>query len=152
VNKTAMVRVEVRRVIAATPARLFEAWTTPAQLLAWWGPRGVRCTHAEVDARLGGRFRIANERPDGRVVWISGEFLAVEPPNRLVYTWTLEPGTSEVEHVTVHFVARTLDTEVVVVHERIDTEQVAREHRQGWHGCLERLADYLAIGDRATPA
>lgn len=73
-----------RRIIPASPARLFEAWTTAEHLRAWWGPRGVRCTNAEIDARLGGRYRIENTLPDGRVVWIVGEFLAVDPPDRLV--------------------------------------------------------------------
>jgi hypothetical protein len=46
----------VRRVIRATPERLFEAWTEPTQILGWWGPEGATCEGAEVDLRVGGRY------------------------------------------------------------------------------------------------
>lgn len=139
-TKRATLDLVVRRVIPAPPTRLFEAWTTPEQLCAWWGPRGVRCTHAEVDARIGGRYRLDNELPDGRVVSIVGEFLVVDPPQRLVYTWKLEPGSSTTERVTVRFLPHGSETEVVIVHERIADERTRDEHAAGWNGCLERLA------------
>ena len=33
----------VRRIIRASPERLFKAWTQPRHLMQWWGPRDVRC-------------------------------------------------------------------------------------------------------------
>jgi uncharacterized protein YndB with AHSA1/START domain len=44
-----------------------------------WGPEGVSCIAAEVDLRVGGRYRIANKFPDGRVFWIVGELQIIEP-------------------------------------------------------------------------
>ncbi|HWU89173.1 MAG TPA: SRPBCC domain-containing protein [Kofleriaceae bacterium] len=132
--------LEVRRLIPARPERLFEAWTTPAQLEAWWGPRGVRCTRAEIDPRVGGGYRIGNELPDGRVVHIAGEFLVFEPPHRLVYTWRLEG--ADPERVTVRFEPRGAATEVVVVHERIADPRARAEHERGWEGCLDGLAAF----------
>jgi uncharacterized protein YndB with AHSA1/START domain len=134
----------VRRTIAASPARLFEAWTTPAQLVSWWGPKGVRCTHAEVDARAGGKYKIGNELPDGRVLWIAGEFLVVEPPKLLVYSWSV--GEESNERVTVRFEPRGSgsETEVVIVHERIADEAKHDEHEHGWAGCLDGLAAFVA--------
>lgn len=137
-----MKALEVRRLIPARPERLFEAWTTPAQLERWWGPRGVRCTRAEVDPRVGGVYRIGNELPDGRVVHIAGEFLVFEPPRRLVYTWQLEGGAQE--RVTVRFEPRDGGTEVVVVHEQIGGERERDEHERGWEGCLDGLAAFAA--------
>ncbi len=133
----------VRRTIAASRERLFEAWTTPAQLRSWWGPRGVRCTEAEVDARAGGRYRLANALPGGEVVVIEGEFLEVEPPSKLVYTWRIDPRAAP-ERVTVRFEGRGAATEVIVVHERIADEAAARSHEEGWIGCLERLEELTA--------
>ena len=128
----------VRKKIAATRDRLFRAWTDATQVLAWWGPKGVRCTHAEVDARVGGRYRIGNAMPDGRVLWISGEFLEVEEPAKLVYTWRIDDG--DVEMVTVRFEDCGSETEVVVMHERIASEALRDGHAVGWEGCLEGLA------------
>lgn len=137
------VSLVARRTIRATPERLFAAWTEPAQLRRWWGPATVTCTAAEVDLRVGGRYRLANRLPDGRMLWIVGVFEAIEPPSRLVYTWRLEPGEDCDERVSVRFQPRDGGTEVVIVHERIGDEATRDHHEQGWQGCLDGLAAWL---------
>jgi uncharacterized protein YndB with AHSA1/START domain len=81
-----MTELTIRRVIAAQPNRLFDAWTRPDLLRQWFGPAGVRCIGAEVDLRAGGAYRIGNELPNGEIVWIEGEFELVDSPRRLVYS------------------------------------------------------------------
>ncbi len=134
----------VRRTIRASPERLFAAWTRPEHLTRWWGPGPVTCPEAEVDLRVGGRYRLANRMPDGRVDWITGTFEAVDPPHRLVYSWGLGEGTTSPERVTVRFEARGDQTEVIIRHERIATPESRKMHLQGWEGCLDGLAAYLA--------
>lgn len=132
----------VRRTIKAPVARVFAAWTQPEQLRRWWGPRPVTCSEATVDLRMGGAYRIGNRLPDQSVIWISGEFEVVEPPERLVYTWHVEGKdrpTAERSRVTVRFAHCPTGTEVVVVHERIDSEETRADHERGWRGCLESL-------------
>jgi uncharacterized protein YndB with AHSA1/START domain len=133
----------VRRWIRASPERIFDAWTQPRHLKQWWGPKSVECIAAEVDLRVGGRYRIANQFPDGRILWISGEFEAIERPHRLVYTWSVGSDELAAERVTVTFEARGEETEVIVAHERIPTEAMRDMHEQGWVGCLDGLLDYL---------
>lgn len=136
----------VRRTIAASAARLFEAWTQPAQLMRWWGPRGVSCTSAEVELKVGGRYRLANQFADGKVIWISGVFEVIEPPTLLIYTWCIEPASSNPERVTVAFQARGEGTEVIVTHQRIASAAARDMHQQGWLGCLDGLLAYLQQG------
>ena len=140
-----MITLVVRRTIRATPERLFEAWTEPAQLRRWWGPQDVECLDAQVDLRVGGQYRIANRFPDGRILWIAGQFEVIEPPDRLVYTWSVEPQTVQ-ERVTVRFERRLVGTEVVVVHERIADARTRDQHEQGWRECLEGLAVWSRRG------
>jgi uncharacterized protein YndB with AHSA1/START domain len=132
----------VRKSIRASPERIFDAWTQPEHLKLWWGPKSVECIDAEVDLRVGGRYRIANQFPDGKVLWISGEFETIERPHRLVYTWRVGPEAVP-ERVTVTFEARGEQTEVIVMHERIPTQAMSDMHEQGWVGCLDGLVDYL---------
>lgn len=134
----------VRRTIAASAERLFGAWTEPSQLLEWWGPRGVTCEDAEVDLRVGGRYRISNRLPDGRVVWISGEYELVDPPRKLVYSWRLDDSTAPLERVTVRFEPKADGTEVTVVHERIRDVETRAQHELGWHGCLDGLNAHVS--------
>ena len=133
----------VRRLIAATPERLFDAWTDPQQLVRWWGPMGVRCSDASVDLRVGGEYRIANALPDGSTVWIRGVFEEIDPPHRLVYSWLLDHST-RAERVTVRFEACGAQTEVIVLHERLADEHSRAMHEQGWVGCIDGLVEYLA--------
>ena len=138
-----MVTLVVRKTIRAKAERLFAAWTSPAQLKLWWGPQGVKCIEAEVDLRCGGRYRIANRLPDWNIFWITGEFEVIEAPRKLVYTWRIEPETESSERVTVQFEQSGDDTEVIVTHERIASEEVRKIHEQGWYGCLEGLAKFV---------
>jgi len=135
-----------RRTIRATAARLFDAWTQPEQLRAWWGPRPVTCAGAEVDLRVGGRYRIVNAMPDGTTLLIEGEFQVVDAPHRLVYTWLC--GDEEASRVTVRFEPRGDATEVIVVHEQISSERVRDSHEGGWNGCLDGLERHALDGAR----
>ena len=132
----------VRRRINATREKLFAAWTQPALLVRWWGPQGVACPAAEIDLRVGGSYRIANQFPDGTLLWIAGVFEVIEPPHRLTYTWSLESQKGSVERVTVCFEAHGASTEVVVTHERIPSEAARTSHERGWTGCLDNLVRY----------
>ncbi len=134
-----------RRLIRADPARLFDAWTTPEQLQAWWGPRGVHYVGAEVDLRVGGSYRLVNALDDGSVLVIHGVFEVVDPPRKLVYSWRIEPGAGAVERVTVRFEPRERGTEVVVLHERIADERSRAGHDAGCTACLDGLAAH--VGD-----
>ena len=133
----------VRRTIRASAERLFTAWTDPRHLTAWWGPRPVTCAGAEVDLRIGGRYRIINAMPDGSTLAIEGEFLEIEPPTKLVYTWHTGQ-SSESSLVTVRFEERGDATEVIVLHERIPSEAVKVSHEGGWTGCLDGLERFIA--------
>jgi uncharacterized protein YndB with AHSA1/START domain len=140
---TAGLTLVVRRMINASPERLFDAWTEPAHLLHWWGPPGVVCSAAEVDLKVGGHYRIANRFPDGSLVLISGRFERIERPTLLVYSWCLGAQQTDPERVTVEFRACEAGAEVIVTHERIPDAANRAGHEQGWFGCLLGLETYL---------
>lgn len=133
-----------KRTIRASAARLFDAWTQPEQLRAWWGPRPVTCSGAEVDLRVGGQYRITNVLPDGSTLVIEGEFEIVEAPHKLVYTW--RAGDDQTSRVTVRFEPRGEATEVVVVHAQIPSERLRESHEGGWIGCLHGLERHFVAG------
>jgi uncharacterized protein YndB with AHSA1/START domain len=131
----------VRRIIRAAPDELFELWTRPERLKTWWGPAGVTCPHADIDLRPGGAYRIANAFPDGRIIVIAGLFEVIEPPELLVFSWSIEASDSPPERVSVRFDALSdgQGTEVTVLHERIASSEARKSHEAGWLGCLDGL-------------
>jgi uncharacterized protein YndB with AHSA1/START domain len=144
VPRSANLALIVTRRIAATPERLFRAWTTPDEFVRWWRPRGVTCESADIDLRMGGAYRIANRTPDGALVWISGVFETILPPERLSFTWRVERPGAEESRVTVTFARAGQETDVTVTHSKIASEAVREDHERGWKGCLEGLDTFMA--------
>lgn len=144
----ASISLVVRRMIRAPQERLFSLWTRPEHLKQWWGPPSVTCIGAELDLRVGGRYRIGNRFQDGREVWIAGEFEVISPPHLLTYTWRVDGASGRSERVTVRFEANGANTEVIVVHERIPNKATRAGHEVGWQGCLDGLEQYLTSGAR----
>lgn len=130
-----MTELNITRTLHAAPERVWRAWTSEAELAAWFWPASFDA-QVSVDVRPGGRWRIASVQAG---MAIAGEFVAVEPLERLVYTWRWD-GEHDETLVTVTFVD-TPDggTTLTVRHERFDTDKSASDHEQGWNDCLDRL-------------
>jgi uncharacterized protein YndB with AHSA1/START domain len=139
-----MYSLEVRRTIKATAKSLFEAWTQPEYLRQWWGPRDVVCNYAEVDLKEGGTYRISNQFPDGKVLWITGTFEVIVPPKKLIYSWSMDEDSVHNQRVTVQFEEQNeIETEVIIYHERIETRESQESHNNGWNQCLDGLTQHL---------
>lgn len=137
----------VRQYVRASREQVFEAWTDPSSIVHWWGPPGVTCTQAEVDLRVGGRFRIANKMPDGSTVWIAGVYEQVDRPRRLVHSWAVDSkATHPRERVTIDFTERDGGTDITITHTGIARAEVKEGHQAGWLGCVEGLAERFETG------
>jgi uncharacterized protein YndB with AHSA1/START domain len=77
--------------IAAPPARVFQAISDPEQMQRWWGAGDMyRVTDSKADLRVGGKWSSDGVGVDGTKFHIDGEYLEVDPPRLLVYTWTAD--------------------------------------------------------------
>lgn len=134
--------LQIKRTFAAPRERVFRAWTDPEELKKWWGPPGYATPSAEVDLRVGGKYRFGMRKlPDGEMFYLSGTYREVRPPEKLVYTWRWEAKPEYGETlVTVEFHDRGGSTEVVLTHELFPDEKARGEHERGWGGCLDKLA------------
>ena len=74
------------RVINAPRELVFKAWTDPAQLEKWWGPKDFTNPLCNVDARPGGEILIHMQAPDKTVYPMDGEFHEIVEPEKLVFT------------------------------------------------------------------
>ena len=78
---------------------VFRAWTTPELIRRWWGGDRGECTSAEVDLRVGGRWRYVMVANGGFEVAFHGEYIEIVPGERLVSTEIYE-GMPEAEAVS----------------------------------------------------
>ena len=140
--------LEVRRTFAAPRQRVFDAWTRPEALKRWAAPGAMTAPGAEVDLRVGGSYRIHMSAPDGKEHRVIGVYREVDPPRRLVYTWTWETNPDVTDSVvTVEFLERGASTEVVLRHEALPSVESRDRHAVGWGGCMDKLGDVVTAAD-----
>jgi uncharacterized protein YndB with AHSA1/START domain len=136
--------VQVRRVVPAARDDVFRAWTDPQLVPQWFRPRGGSSPSAEMDVRVGGRYRWAMKLL-GHVYYAVGEYVEVDPPRRLVFTFGWERALVRLSDslVTVEFAPRGHETEVVITHERLGTRRLRAMHAAGWRACLAYLDELM---------
>lgn len=128
----------VRRFIPVPRKRVFQAWLDPASLVLWMRPGGMTDAIAEVDVKVGGKFRIVMIEGAKRYEH-TGEYLKIQPPERLEFTWISEATDHRPTVVTIEFLERDRGTELVLTHRRLPAKQV-ESHRSGWTDILQLLS------------
>jgi uncharacterized protein YndB with AHSA1/START domain len=87
----------------APPALVWRAWTEPQALRRWFGPDGGPVLVAEVDLRVGGRFRVAFETLDGDRHEVGGAYSEVQHASRLAFSWSWVSTPERVSQVSLGF-------------------------------------------------
>jgi uncharacterized protein YndB with AHSA1/START domain len=139
----------VRR-IRASPAKVFAAWTQAEMLAQWFGPHHTRVEQAEVDARIGGAFRIRLIEDNGDRHEVGGQYIVLEPGREIAFTWAWASTPERESRVTVRFRPVEGDTEVTLTHDRFADSETATRHRRGWTESMQRLETHFAT-EETTP-
>jgi uncharacterized protein YndB with AHSA1/START domain len=105
----------VTREFEAPRHLVFKAWTTPELVKRWWTARRGEATVAEIDLRVGGRWRYAMVMPDGTEIAFHGEYKEVVPDDRIVSTEVFEAVPEHEALNTVTFAERGERTLVTIL-------------------------------------
>jgi uncharacterized protein YndB with AHSA1/START domain len=138
--------LEMKRVLPAAQSVVFRAFSAPEELAKWWGPKGFTAPSLEFNTRVGNRYRIEMQPPEGASFHLIGEFREVDPPARLAYTFVWEdPDPDDVETL-VELSLRDLgeSTEVVLTQRPFKTEARLELHRNGWTDTFDRLEQFIS--------
>lgn len=134
--------------IDAPPERVFQAITDPRQMLQWWGQKGLyRCSSFHTDVRPGGNWRSEGVNENGQSFHVGGEYLEVDPPRLLVYTW-IAGWTGDLE-TTVRWELSESDggTLVTIRHAGFAARPGAvKEHALGWQRVLGWMQAFVEEG------
>lgn len=149
-NPDTTTTLQITRTFNAPRDKVFKAWTEPTVLKRWFAPSDDYSTPiAEVNLRVGGRYRIQMKAPDGSVHTVGGVYREIKAPQKLMFTWAWEeeiscagtgPEAQRETLVTVEFHDRGGTTELVLTHEYLPDAAARDKHGEGWTGCLNRLA------------
>lgn len=137
--------LSLRRTFEAPREAVFRAFIDPAQVKAWYGPRGFTATIERFDARPGGAYRLCMTSPDGSAHWLRGSFIVIEPNERLSFTWIWEQGDMAGQEtlVTIGFRSRGKATEIELTHSRLPSEGSRDAHGKGWTSSFDCLDEHL---------
>lgn len=147
--------VNVTADIAAPPEKVFRALTDPVELAKWWGAEGVyRTERWEVDLRPGGKWVSHIASPEGAPKMtdrdepqqeVRGEYITIDPPRLLEYTWSPSWDNFAVTKVRCEITPTATGSRLTIVHSGFEGKaKMATDHGEGWVRVLGWLSDYTA--------
>ena len=129
----------VSRSFPVPMARVFEALVNPKLLMRWIGPRDSVLLGCEVDARVGGRFRFSLEIQGMGQFALAGTYRAVEPPQRLAFSWGIE-GEDDDSEVSIQLDEAGGVTTLLLAHRGLSLDEIG-QNEAGWNEFFDRLAE-----------
>jgi uncharacterized protein YndB with AHSA1/START domain len=147
--------LHITRMLDAPRELVYEAFTNPAMLAQWFGPRGFAAMDIDYDVRVGGKWSLRLHKtaeetacdPEGETdLYQHGTYLEVAAPERLVYTFAwkgkVEPLNYETK-ITVMF--RELEGKTVLDFKQgpFESEADRDGHNIGWSSAFDRFAEFL---------
>jgi uncharacterized protein YndB with AHSA1/START domain len=143
-NAEPNVVVRVTRRFGAPAERVFDAFLDPEKAGRFmFATAAGRMVRAEIDPRVGGRYLFVDRR-DGEDVEHFGEYLQIDRPRRLVFTFSVDRADPDGDRVTIDIVPLESGCELTLTHEmKPEWAEYADRTEQGWAGIIEGLARVL---------
>jgi glutathione S-transferase len=144
----------IKRHFKAPPERVFAAFTDKGLMQAWYGPENMTVPNCEVDARIGGKYRVEMHSPSGAVHIVTGEFKEIRASEKLVYTWGWlnRTGRGPETVVTLTFASRDGGTDLTLEQSGFLDEDARARHNHGWQSSLNGLEAALEGRPKPTTA
>lgn len=136
----------LKRRLNAPPAQVFQAWTDPKKIVQWFGPAPTvpGSVKAEMDVRVGGRFRASFTTDDGEYHEVGGVYREVVTNERLSFSWAWHSTPERESLVTVSLRPDGGGTLLTLHHEQFFDEAARDGHSRGWTGTLDKLEKMFA--------
>ncbi|TKT82576.1 SRPBCC domain-containing protein [Aquamicrobium sp. LC103] len=137
--------VIVTRRFDVSAERVFDAWLDPETARKWLFTTGEGAlVRAEVDARVGGRFAFVDRRDDVDVEHV-GEYLEIDRPDRLVFSFAVPMYSPEYDRVTIEIRRLDKGCELTLTNEMSPGiyEEWGEGTKEGWTKMLGTLAERL---------
>jgi uncharacterized protein YndB with AHSA1/START domain len=147
--------ITVTRRFKAPAERVFDAWLDAGKMkkcFASPGGKGTpgRMVSVAIDARVGGSFSFVEAR-DGREIAHTGEYLEIDPPRLLVFTFTAERQPPDDARIVIEILPSRSGCELTLAHVGVRPNHAKRAEAD-WVGILDALAGSLDHGSaRQTP-
>lgn len=133
----------ITRRFSAPPERLFDVWLTPDQVGVWMLAAGGEMERITIDPHVGGSFSLVVRR-GGHVIDHTGEYLAIDRPHRLAFTWGASQNTEGTSRVTIEITPQEAGCEVTLTHQlHPHWADYVSQAEAAWTKMLDRIAAAL---------
>jgi uncharacterized protein YndB with AHSA1/START domain len=133
---------------AATPEKVFHAWTDPDYVMKWFGQSPNSLFSAKIDLRPGGNWQFLKSKDADKAVGFEGEYIDIERDKRLLFSWSHVVAHTDgkrdetpFSQVEVTFTAKGGGTDVRVIHSAIRDSDARRGVGGGWNAAFNHLSD-----------
>ena len=130
----------------ARPEKVWAAWTDPEKLIGWFCTSKARpgSFRADLDVRVGGRYRISFDMEPGEHSEVGGIYREVVPNEKLVFSWAWHSTPERESLVTVSIRPDGAGSLLVFTHEQFFDEAARDNHAKGWNELFAQLEKVLA--------
>ncbi|WP_370978449.1 SRPBCC domain-containing protein [Agaribacterium sp. ZY112] len=142
--------LEIERLFNASIEKVFDAWTQAKLIAKWFGPEGFHVVESEIDCRPQGKYSITLNSPDNNTIKHFGEYLEVNRPEQLIFTWMLEDqscsgskGQNALTVVEITLSTQQQQTLLKLKHEKLPNQAALNGHRFGWTSSFNGLEKLL---------
>jgi uncharacterized protein YndB with AHSA1/START domain len=134
--------IRLHRVLTAKPERVYRAFLNPEAMAKWLPPYGFTCTVHELNAVVGGTFRMSfTNFSSGNSHSFGGEYVELVPSEKLVYTDRFDdPNLPGEIRTTVTLKPVSCGTDLSIVQEGVPEVIPAEMCYLGWQDSLDQLA------------
>lgn len=140
--------VTLKRTFNAPIELVWEAWTQPNHIVAWWGPKGMNTRVIEHNFKVGGKWKYTMEMPDGNEFISEGMYFEIVEFEKIISSADFKPMTEGVE-IQAFFEKNGDQTNFTfnIVH---DTEEYCKQQEKmgilnGWGSVFDRLIEHLEV-------
>jgi uncharacterized protein YndB with AHSA1/START domain len=144
--------LEIERTFDAPRELVWRLWRDPEHMVRWHGPEGCALIECDSDFRVGGKWRRCMSSGPGHRHVISGEYVELEEPRRLSFTYVNAYDGFETM-VTMDFLDEGGKTRMLFRQTPFISVEERDGHGRGWNSSFDILSNYLAIftGDDMSP-
>ena len=135
----------IEGVFQAVAQVVFDAWTSEEVMWRWFhGQHDWETPEARVDLHLGGDVRVVMRDPEKDAEYGGGgHYTEIEPPRRLVFTWTWDSDGDRETLIELDFEEADGVTTVRLTHSSLRDQESVLSHEGGWSACFDNLGRVL---------
>ncbi|SHK21992.1 Uncharacterized conserved protein YndB, AHSA1/START domain [Shimia gijangensis] len=142
-----MTDLTLERDFSVSAERLFQAISTRADLLKWWGHEGMHVPEETLDFTQTGPWLSVMQNAEGQRYKVSGQVTHVDPPKSVGFTWAWHDDSDArgaESHVTFSVSETQIGSRLTIDHRDLGDDEISTNHQAGWSSSLRKLDALLA--------